>query len=383
MLKIRMIALSGIALAVVLGLIGLLQESPVDASQHSAERSFSATSVAPSDEVVVTITAADFGVGGRIVETLPSGFEYVSSDPAGATFDANDRTVSFTLLGGETTFKYTVAAPSGEDDYSFSGILKNFDQEEEVIGGPSTITVASATTTEPPPDQGDGEGEGGDSEATASRTFSAASVSAGGSLEVTITAGNYGFGGQIVETLPEGFEYVSSEPAGATFNGVDRTVTFTLVDETTFKYTVTAPSGDGDYSFSGELIDSDRMSHTIGGSSSITVEAAPGATASRSFSPTSVSAGGTLEVTITAATYGFGGQIVETLPSGFDYVSSDPDSATFNSDDRTVTFTLVDETTFKYTVTAPSGDGDYSFSGVPDGLGKDVPYDRWLFEHNR
>ena len=149
-------------------------------------------------------------------------------------------------------------------------------------------------------------------------------MSAGGSLEVTITAADYGFGGQIVETVPSGFEYVSSDPAGATFDSDDRTVTFTLVDETTFKYTVTAHSGDGDYIFSGDLIDSDRMSHTIGGSSSITVEGALGATASRSFSPTSVSAGGNLEVTITAGNYGFGGQIVETLPAGFEYVSVGP-----------------------------------------------------------
>ena len=71
-------------------------------------------------------------------------------------------------------------------------------------------------------------------------------------------------------------------------------------------------------------MDSERMSHTIGGSSSITVEGAPGPTASRSFSTASVSKGGNLEVTITAANYGFGGQIVETIPAGFDYVSSGP-----------------------------------------------------------
>jgi hypothetical protein len=306
--NIRVLAVSGVAVAVALGLIGLLQIGPVDASRHRAERSFSATSVAPGDEVVVTITAYGFGSGGQIAETLSAGFEYVSSDPVGAPYNPDDRTVRYTLLGGETIFKYTVTALSGEDDYSFSGILKNFDQEEAVIGGPSTITVASGTTTEPPPGQGDGEGEGGESEATASRSFSPTSqwVREGEqgrqrSLEVTITAADYGFGGQIVETVPSGFEYVSSDADGDPFNLVDRTVTFTLVDETTFKYTVTAPGRNANYRFSGVLIDSDKMSHTIGGSSSITVEGALGASASRSFSPTSVSKGGNLEVTITAA----------------------------------------------------------------------------------
>ena len=44
--------------------------------------------------------------------------------------------------------------------------------------------------------------------------------------------------------------------------------------------------------------------------------------ASRSFSPAPASAGGELEVTITAAGYGGFGQVVETLPTGFSYVSS-------------------------------------------------------------
>jgi hypothetical protein len=79
----------------------------------------------------------------------------------------------------------------------------------------------------------------------------------GGNVEVTITAANYGFGGQIVETLPGGFTYVSSDPAGATFDSADRTVTFTLVDETIFKYTVTAPDVAGSHSFEGILRDSD------------------------------------------------------------------------------------------------------------------------------
>ena len=48
------------------------------------------------------------------------------------------------------------------------------------------------------------------------------------------------FGGLIVETLPEGFGYVSSDPAGASFDADAGTVTFTLVDETSFKYSVTA-----------------------------------------------------------------------------------------------------------------------------------------------
>jgi hypothetical protein len=223
--------------------------------------------VAPDAEVVVTITAADYGFGGRIIETLPEGFDYVSSDPAGEYFDPADRTVRFTLLAPDTTFKYTVTAASTEGDYTFSGILKDVDQIDELITGPSVVTVA-ADPASPPPDEGNGDGS--EPSPTASRSFLETSVVPGGNVEVTITAAGYGFGGQIMETLPGGFTYVSSDPAGATFDSADRTVSFTLVDETVFKYTVTVPDVAGSYSFEGILRDSDLNSHTIGGDSSVT-----------------------------------------------------------------------------------------------------------------
>ena len=364
MVKIALaLALLGVVVAAVGLVMGIARLIPLDtanASQHTAARSFSATTVTPGEEVVVTITAANFGVGGQIVETLPEGFGFVSSDPEGATFDPAGRTVRFTLLGGETTFKYTVTASSMEASHSFSGILKDFDQVEEAIEGSSVVTVAAMA----PPTPGQGDGDGSGPTPTASRSFSPDPVLEGGNVEVTITAADYGFGGQIVETLPGGFTYVSSDPAGATFVSADRTVTFNLVDETVFKYTVTAPDVTGSHSFEGILRDSDLNSHTIGGDSSVTVQAVAGPTASRSFPPDPVLEGGNVEVTITAANYGFAGQIVETLPGGFTYVSSDPAGATFVSADRTVTFTLVDETVFKYTVTVPDVAGSHSFEGI-------------------
>ena len=350
-----------VVVGLVLGVVGLLQPSPVDATQHSASRSFSAMSVAPGAEVVVTITAADFGVGGRIVETLPVGWDFVSSDPAGDTFDADARTVSYTLLGDETTFKYTVTASSEVGDHTFSGALVDFELDSVTIGGSSTVAVTQTPTPDPTPDQGDTNGGPG---AAASRSFSPASAAPGAQVVVTISAASYGFAGQIVETLPVGWGYVSSDPAGATFDADARTVAFTLVDETSFEYTVTASSTSGSHNFSGVLVDSDLKRHDIGGDSSVTVQAAGEATASRSFSPASVAPGAEVVVTISAANYGFAGQIVETLPMGWAYESSDPTGAVFDADARTVAFTLVDETSFAYTVTASSTSGSHHFSGV-------------------
>ena len=42
---------------------------------------------------------------------------------------------------------------------------------------------------------------------------------AGGELVVTVTARGYGLFGQVVETLPDGFTYVSSDQPGAAYRG--------------------------------------------------------------------------------------------------------------------------------------------------------------------
>ena len=54
-------------------------QPPVAGGAARATRSFDPASVAPGGEVVVTITHADAGPLGRITESLPAGFKYVSS----------------------------------------------------------------------------------------------------------------------------------------------------------------------------------------------------------------------------------------------------------------------------------------------------------------
>ena len=107
----------------------------------------------------------------------------------------------------------------------------------------------------------------------ASRSFSPAPVSAGGELEVTITAAGYGGFGGVVETLPIGFSYVSSSLSDSAVTVAGQEVSFTLFGETAFNYTVAAPSAEGTYSFSGVLKNSNRVEQPVGGVSSITVKA--------------------------------------------------------------------------------------------------------------
>ena len=134
-------------------------------------------------------------------------------------------------------------------------------------------------------------------EPIATRHFSQPWVLLGDEFDVTITTVRYGDSGQVVETLPDGFRYVSSSlQSDAMLEG--QAVTFTLTGEETFTYTVIAPAtstDEGAHPFTGVLHDSDMGQQPVVGHSSITVRATPPPTpgpatpqykANRSFSET-------------------------------------------------------------------------------------------------
>ena len=78
-------------------------------------------------------------------------------------------------------------------------------------------------------------------------------------MEVTITAAGYGaLGGQVMETLPDGFSYLSSSLSGVeeVVAVVDQAVTFTLLGDETdhiHVYCYCLQHEDRAYSFSGVL----------------------------------------------------------------------------------------------------------------------------------
>ena len=109
----------------------------------------------------------------------------------------------------------------------------------------------------------------------ATRSFSAGWVAPGGRLTVTIVPTGYGSFGQIVETLPAGFSYVSSSIAETAVTVEGRTVSFTLLGDRRVTYTVTAPGAEGPFSFSGVLKDEEKRERPVGGSSRITVSTQP------------------------------------------------------------------------------------------------------------
>jgi hypothetical protein len=97
------------------------------------------------------------------------------------------------------------------------------------------------------------------------------SVGPGDSFTVTLTASGYGTFGEINETLPAGFTYVTSSLPAYQVTVWSGGVTFTLIGDTTFTYTVTAPVAAGDYVFSGVLKNEDKIAYTVGGNDTIMV----------------------------------------------------------------------------------------------------------------
>ena len=106
---------------------------------------------------------------------------------------------------------------------------------------------------------------------SAVRSFDADTVEPGVTIEITVTANDYGQIGQIVETLPEGFTFVDSthDAEGVEVGG--RAVTFTLLQDDSVTYTVEVSETDGDYEFTGVLKNEDKEESPVGGASRVTV----------------------------------------------------------------------------------------------------------------
>ena len=138
-------------LALVLATIGagtLAPSSALEASSHSAVRSFSQPWAMQGGRLVVTITATNYGGFGQVEEALPEGFSYTGSSLSEGSVTVDGQTVSFVLLG-DTSFTYTVDVPGDEGTYAFSGVLKDANREEMVIGGASQILVGPEPTATP------------------------------------------------------------------------------------------------------------------------------------------------------------------------------------------------------------------------------------------
>ena len=146
--------LRAISLLLALGLAtigaGTLVRPPLRLRHRATalSRSFSQPWAPPGGRLVVTITATNYGGFGQVEETLPEGFSYTGSSLSEGSVTVDGQTVRFVLLG-DGSFTYTVDAPDEEGDYAFSGVLKDANREESVIGGASQVLVGPEPTATP------------------------------------------------------------------------------------------------------------------------------------------------------------------------------------------------------------------------------------------
>ena len=134
----------------VAGLAALAGTSGLEASGHSAVRSFAQSWAPPGGRLVVTITATNYGGFGQVEETLPEGFSYAGTSLGDSSVTVDGRTVSFVLLG-DRSFTYTVEAPGTEGRYTFTGVFSDSDRESQAVGGPSQLRVGPQPTATPIP----------------------------------------------------------------------------------------------------------------------------------------------------------------------------------------------------------------------------------------
>ena len=110
----------------------------------TADRSFSATTVAPGGQVTVTIEPAGYGDAGQVTETLPPWFAIVSTSlPKGRATVTGRAVQEVTFaLAGETSFTYTVTASGSEGVHTFSGTVQDSEGNEHPVGGADMVSVS-------------------------------------------------------------------------------------------------------------------------------------------------------------------------------------------------------------------------------------------------
>jgi hypothetical protein len=115
-------------------------EEPVEPVSATRDIMPDPAEVGPCDEFNVSIEVMNDGVGSQVVETIPEGFEYVSSTLGVPNSIVDGNEVTF-ILDGETTFEYTVRASNEEGTHAFDGVVEDTEMNEYPVGGETMIDV--------------------------------------------------------------------------------------------------------------------------------------------------------------------------------------------------------------------------------------------------
>ncbi len=293
--------------------------------------------------ITVTNNGDGAATGATVVDTLPAGLTYVSSDPAGAasgstvTWNVGDlapdasETITLTVRGTAGGAKVNVATASS--------------------GGNSFQPEARATTTILVPD------------ITVEKTGRPA-MFVGNQVTYTLTASNSGdaalTGVTITDTIPTGMSYVTSSPEG-TVSDDGAQVTWSVGSLAVGAETSVTVTLQGDQV--GTVTNTAGASATEGVTASDTLEIrvlpAPGATIQITDSFDPVSEGEEVDFTVSVSNQGRSPmtnvRVVVPIPTEMTFVSTSDTQATLGGDGRTVTFlldsSLATGESFSFTIT--------------------------------
>lgn len=294
----------------------------------------SATSSSPGSLIPYTITVSNTGDGDAadvpIVDTLPSGLEYVSSTPAG-TYDKDAHTVTWNLdvaAGGQVVCVITARVAE-----TAAGAIENSVEVTDPGDPDNPVTPPdkpSVDVTDPDPDE--------EASVSLAKSASASTVVPGGQITYTLTLTNTGqadaSGVAVADALPAGSSFVmASDGATCENNTVHWIVDVPAGEQKELTFTVNAPSSSGSMlnTAQAQLGDETVKSDTV---TTAVKEETTGGTGKAELSVskfTSVSQavpGSVVPYTITVSNTGDADatdvEIVDELPAGLTYVSSNP-----------------------------------------------------------
>jgi len=221
-------------------------------SDFIAVRYLPSECVDPNTEFTVTISASNYGTMAEVSETLCDGWTYTGSslDPVQVSEDGN--TVKFYLLG-EQTFTYTVQAPSTDECCTISGTLKDENLNTVQTIGDTEVCACSVPLSP-------------------WRTLPSDCIDPDTEFTVTITVPDYGTIGEVTETLCTGWTYTGTSLDPSQVDEDGNTVKFYLFGESSFTYTVLAPSTVGECcTICGIIKDEVKNTAAVGGDAQVCV----------------------------------------------------------------------------------------------------------------
>ena len=304
----------------------------------------------------LTVTNNGNGVANNttVVDTLPSGLDYVSSDPAG-TYDEQAGTVTWNVgnLNPASSSAITLRVTGTTAGAKENVATANADRA-------ATQTQVSVTTTILVP------------AITVEKTGRTA-IFVGNQVTYTLTATNSGeaplTGVTVTDTFPAGMSYVASSPEG-TLAADSASISWALGDLAVGGTTSVTLTLQGDQEGSVTNTASATATENVSGQATLDVMilAAPGATIGITDSLDPVNEGEEVTFTVTVSNQGRSAMteasVVVPVGSDFTITSTSDDRAVIDTETATVTYThgeaLATGESFSFTITATAND-------LPDG----------------